>query len=190
MSLAISYEWRLPSDVTPGVPEWLIRIAALARELKFPRVGEPRSFVGAACDPARHDPHGAELELLNRCTRIRLGPSGSRLRGATTTVPAEVHFVQVLAGAGCEEALLGFRRFDGEEGWDWKSHCVTQRAGAPEHGGEENFLASHVRLCELLRRLEREGLAVSVHDDTGHWGTRDLRQLSRALRAAQRVDLV
>ena len=66
--------------------------------------------------------------------------------------------------------------------YSWHSFCKTQYAGAPNLGGEANFLKAHLSLIDLLDQIQAAGVNVRIRDDSRYAKHRDVNRLLRCLR--------
>ncbi len=67
--------------------------------------------------------------------------------------------------------------------YSWHSHCKTQYAGNPRHGGEANFLRAHLTLVELFDQIADSGVKVRMRDDSKYAKHRDVDRLLKSLRS-------
>ena len=92
----------------------------------------------------------------------------------------------VAPGPGSEPAAFGVatRMPVGTTDWSWGWFCKTQYAS---NYGEDNFLACHTSLIELLDAAKRIGFDVDVRDDTGYWESRNAERLLTRVRDMNRI---
>jgi hypothetical protein len=70
---------------------------------------------------------------------------------------------------GCEPMNVGLCRYQGREGWQWRSFCKTQYA--------KNFMVAHLTVIALLDQARRLRILDSVMDEGDYWKKRDLKAL-------------
>jgi hypothetical protein len=98
------------------------------------------------------------------------------------------------ADPGTEPAFFGFGEYPaiwrwrgqelptGAKGLSWMDFCKTQYASMPQDGGEDNFIAAHLRIVKVLDEAVRLGVPVDVTDEGEYWDTRDEERLLAKLR--------
>jgi hypothetical protein len=184
MGLTISYDLTLVAPTIGTVHEKIRALHRVAQDLGFVQVGEIVTLTGDQCtidmNDDGKDPH---IELKMHASEITGVGSG---RQFFFRHPTELIGFTATPGAGCAMADFGFRRYADQENfeeWTWTSYCKTQYASNLEYGGLDNFIASHLKMVDLLDAAQLMGIGCVVHDGGQYWQTRDRQVLAKAVSA-------
>ncbi len=212
MGLHLNYELSLASDMSPGHAAALVwQLHHYALDLPFDAVsdvihlrdhelGERPELQGLGFrrleDVARLTAFFTREELYTRAAGIPESEIFERVGNdiyvhpvdVPADLPAEAYGFGIAVGHGSEPAALGIVRVSptgyAPSPWWWRCYCKTQYASVH---GDDNLVRCHLALVAALETAQSLGFAVTVHDETGYWESRDAAQLVRAVTHMNRL---
>lgn len=160
--MGITIHWNLEYlGEDPGTPLESVREWAVKSNL-FKHVGQLQLFVGRDCDYMNYAKDKKDCWLMIQAVR-------------EDRVPLVMYSLKLWWGDGCEETNLFLAKYlPNQKNWQGSSFTKTHYAS--------DFVTAHMAICAALELLSRQPqMAVTVYDNAGFWGKRNVSELVREL---------
>ena len=192
MGLTIHYRLRSAAADAQEARDLVAQLRGRALDLPFDQVDGVIELTGVDCDFQEHDYEYPHRWLLIQTRQLVADPHEPARR--FTVIPEHVIAFSCSPGPGCEEANFGLCRYPATievgnwvqrtvctnlDQWHWGSFCKTHYARNRENGGTRNFRRCHHAVLDLLQHAQSLGILHEVHDEAGHWDSRQV--FARAL---------